>query len=71
MDKINGFLNDTEVSEVEYGGMEVPFPNIAGIISIFWWFFQILLISLKDSQYFSVSEIKLWLFDWLSGVFFF
>ena len=36
MDKINGFLNDTEVSEVEYGGMEVPFPNIAGIISIFW-----------------------------------
>ena len=47
-------------STQKYSGMEVPFYNIAGIILVLWWVFQILLISFKYFQCFPVPETKFW-----------
>ena len=47
-------------STQKYSGMEVPFYNIAGIILMLWWVFQILLISFKYFQCFPVPETTFW-----------
>ena len=48
--------------------MKVQFPNISGVILGF--FFQVLLISLKEDLCFLVPQIKMWLFQWYRSVYF-
>ena len=47
---------------IQHGRMDNPFLGIASAFLMFFFFFQILLISFKDIKCFPVLEAKLWLF---------